>query len=373
MRVTLDKGMLQRRLKVVERIVPRRGGLPFHYALYIRHEAGVVTFWAANAKEGYRFTLRTEATDAEDGTIAVPAQELIKAVAAAPGGEVTLHTVGGNLTSTMVRSGTARWTLEGLAGVAPQDWPGGIEVVEQGEINQTELQRVLEATRYAASKSESRPSFMQVHIGDGAAVAADGRRVHQESLGPVGTTPSFDLPERSVDTLLEALNAEAVGGQVQAAVDDDGAMSFRFAMMEYVVGRLNYEFPDIDNIVLDRARSQGGHVVCNVEALVSAIKVAVVAIEEGGSIELQFTNGVIEVRGSSQRSEGRMEVRCSNADVPSGTTLSVRAEDLLDVLGRITVDEDGDFTFTISLEANDPGWVYINEGTTEAAIRPVVT
>lgn len=370
MKVTLDKGLLQRRLKVIDRIVPRRGGLPFHYVVVITvEEDGTTEIWASSHKEGY-VTRLAAVGEFEDGAAAVPAQELTRAVNAAPGDEVTI-TYGPAMTTTRVESGTARWMIETLAGTAPTPWPDA-EAGEVGHIDEAELIRALQGARYAASKSESRPSFMQVHVGEGRVVAADGRRVHQESLGRVPELPVFDIPEKAVDTLLEALEAEGVPGAVGVSVDDEGAMTFRFGTMEYVIGRLNYPFPDIDSIVLERARAQKPTVVCSRDALVSAIKVAVVAIEDGGAVMLRFTNGVIEVSGSSQRGEGRMEVRCSNPDVPV-MEIWLRAEDILEVLGRVPVEEDGDITFTMSADAGDPGWVYIQSGATEVALRPVVS
>lgn len=372
MKITLDKEMLQRRLRVMERIIPKRGGLPFYYVVNIDASVeGFVSLSAGNGKEFYATMLSTTDEDFEDGSVAVPAQELIRAVATAPGDTVVISSDEG--TVTRIESRTARWNIDSLAGVTPSSWESWNESFEH-QTNKTELIRVLEATRYAAAKTETWPAFMQVHVGEGRVVAADGRRVHQEALGPAGSMPTFNIPERAVDTLLEALNAEESTGQVGVSVGDDGEMTFAFGTMQYLVGRLQYDFPDIDSLVLDRARDQQGRVVCSRDQLVTAIKVAQVTIEEGGYVALEFTNGVIQVSGSSQRGDGIMDVRCSNDPVPSGTALRVNAADLLEMLGKAPTDheEDGDVVFTIANEGSDPGWVYIASGSMEAAVRPVL-
>jgi hypothetical protein len=150
--------------------------------------------------------------------------------------------------------------------------------------------------------------------------------------------------------------------------------------MRYRVGRLNYPFPDINSIVLERARAQKGVVTASLGDLVTAVKVAGVAVEDGGAVQLAFTNGVIEVSGHSQRSEGRMEVRASTSKEITDwgknkrAVLSVRADDFLEALGRVVTAEDGRFQFTVMAVEGDPGWVYISSpgGSMEAAIRPVV-
>lgn len=376
MKVVLDRGILQRRLKVIERIVPKRGGLPQHYVVNVfTDEEGVVELWAANQRESYQARLvhlgeteLEEAIDFEDGAVVIPAQEFIKAVAAAPNDEVWITSEVGS-GSSRIESGTARWNIESVAGVEPTNL-GELAVQTEGEMNQLEMVKLLKTLRYAASKSESRPSFMQVHFGEHRAVAADGRRLHQEGTGPVGNPPTFDLPERSVDTLLEALEAERVTGQLQIGVTDDGTMRFSFGTMTYYVSRLNYHFPDIDALALNDAREQVAAVVCSRDALVTAVKVAAVSIDEGGVVLLRITAGVVEVQGHSQRSEGRMEVRATTANFPGAVELAVVADDLLELLGRVYVEGDGDFTFTVSV-TDDPGWLFVGEGGMEAAIRPV--
>ncbi len=368
MKIELDKAALQRRLKVVERIVPKRGGLPFQYVVNVGCVDGLVQLWASNAREVYSTVLPAEG-NYEDGGVAIPAEQLILAVAAAPGETVTITAESGGVRS-RIESGTARWNIEGMAGVDPAEL-----AVEQsdteGVMNQAELVRVLETVRYAASKNESRPSFMQIHVGEGRVVAADGRRVHQEGLGPAGSAPTFDLPERSVDTILEALSAEGVTGTVSIGVSEEGTMVFNFGLMSYRVTKLNYHFPDIDSLVLERARAQQSAIVCSIDGLVTALKVAAVACGVEGTVLLRFTHGVIEVIGQSQRGEGRMEVRAST--MRSGFELSVNVNDLFDLLGHVTYEE-GDISFTVTdSDGADPGWLYVQQGEMEAAIRPVVT
>lgn len=365
MNIRLNKAQLAKHLRVMERIVPKRSGLPFYYVVHTHTSVdGITCMWVTNGKESYAAWLTHEGQRFEDGEVAIPASELFAVVAVAPESWIEIVHEGGRVVRLI--SGTARWNVDLLAGVEATEWEGLL-----GDTTATKVEDLMEAidgVRYSASRTEMHPSLQQVHVGEGRVVAADGRRVAQKEFPAVGT---FDIPERAVETLLDALRASGAE-EVGVSADEEGEMRFvSLGSNEYRLGRLSYPFPDIDGIALTRARAQKGIVVTSVSALVSAIKVAQVSAGDDGSVELTFTNGVIDVTGISQRSNGRMEVRCTNPDVISGTHLRVSASDLLEVLGRADT-EDGDITFTVTTDDDgDPGWVYFHAGGMEAAIRPM--
>ena len=324
---------------------------------------------AYNAKEGY-VTQLDALWDWEDGQLAIPAQEFLRSVAAAPATEVTITE--NESRGARIESGTARWNIEPLVGVDAMNFR--IEtVVDSGgdDPEASEMIEALEAVRYAASKTENRPSFQQVHLGDGYAVASDGRRVHKEAIPHGSGANTYDIPIRAVETLLEALSADDQDGLLHIEVDADGEMSFTFGDSQYSVGRLAYGFPDLEAIVFRGAREQIGEVTARVSELVTAVKVASVAIDQGGHVRLNITNGVIEVEGHSSRSEGRMEVQATTENVPSGTEMLLVADDLLELLGRIKGEE---IMFSVSTDPADQGWFYVWEGNNdmEAALRPVI-
>lgn len=368
MRAELEKAELSRRLKVVERIVPKKASLPMYYAAHMDVSDGVAMFTVANTKEVYTFGL--DAAGWDGGSAMVPAAELVKAVQAAPSDKVWIIDEGGTVIE--VRSGTARWSIDKLQTPLAEIGEFPTEA-EGGTMSGAELYRLLDHVRYAASKSENRPSFMQVHVTEDGAIASDGRRVHSEGISGASSVPTFDVPERAVDTLSEALSAEGIEGtsEVLVSVSADGDMFFAYGGMQYTVGRLNYPYPNIEEIVLHGAREQSGQVIVSISALVTAIKVASVAIADGGSVTLRFTQGVIEVVGSGDRTEGRMEVRAGTLNIPSGHEVNVIASDLLELLGKVE-SEDGDVSFSVGVSETDPGWVYVNTEGAEAAIRPVV-
>jgi DNA polymerase III sliding clamp (beta) subunit (PCNA family) len=360
MRFRVLTAQLTKHLRVMDRIVPKKGGLPFYHVVNVTVGVdGDVEMWVGNGKELYRVEGITQLLDSyEDGEMAIPAQEFFRAVFAAPTSEVTIIHEGG-MGPIRIESGSARWNLELLAGVAKQDW----SVESHGQataVNTQELIEAIEGVRYAASKTEMHPSLQQVHVGEGRVVASDGRRLAQEALNGLPDVLTLDVPERNVDTLLEALSA--LGDDQVEIEEDDGQIMFGTASGGYVVGRLNYPWPDMDSIVLERARAQEAEVTVPVDGLVTALKVASVAIDEDGAVVLRFTDGVIEVIGESARSEGRMEVRCETRGVPSGTEMRLRASDVLDLLGRITDEQ-------LVLKVGE--LVYVQGSGMEAAIRPV--
>ena len=363
MRFTIERTTLQRVLRVFDRIIPKRGGLPHQYVLNVEVDSeGGVTIWGSSTKEMYQTVL---GGGEDTGRAAIPAAELIRAVAVAPGAEVTVESTG---QGARVESGSARWNLEGLEGVLYADPPVSGSWGEAHRISAAELRRVLEAVRYAASRSESRPSFMQIHFQGERAVAADGRRVHQERFEAETGAVEFNLPERAVDTLLDVLSS-ATDEMVAIQTDEEGSMRFWALPGQYEVTRLNYNFPDLDSLVLDRAREQGCQVTCDLSGLITAVKVATVVVEDE-PVRLRFTTGVIEIQGQGGRSEGRMELSAETSTLPSRVELAVNPGDLLDLLGRMD-GEEGQVTFTID-PGVDPGWLYFRENGMEAAIRPVV-
>ncbi len=371
MKVTLEREALSRRLRVCDRIVPSKGNVPFFYAIQFETDGdGVVTIWAGNGREAYGTQLMS-GQDSRAGSAAIPALELVKAVAAAPGETVVID-VGPSGKAT-VTSGGAEWHIEALAEVEPTAWAGDFTRDDFGEVASEELVRVLEGARYAASKTDTHPAFRQVHVGEGRVIAADGRRVHQEVLEQ-RSMPAFDLPETAVDTLLEALAGEGTSNELSewlgVAVDEEGEMTFGLGTMQYAIGKLAYPFPEIDALVLDRAREQKAAVTVNLEDLVTALKVASVVIEPGQAVELEFKTGTVGVSGVTQRSDGRMDVS-ADVNVRAGQTVNVVADDLLEMLGKVGVADDKMITFTVGSDA-DPGWVYVSADGTEAAVRPVV-
>lgn len=372
MRIVINRAELLRKLRVCERIIPKRGGLPGYYAItLICDEQGRVTVAAHNGREDYSSTVLSLATEHSKGAVAIPAVELIAAVHAAPGEDVSIYQGGSK--PVQIRSGQATWSIDPLHA---DGWePGiGIEMGNDGitEVLWEPLYDALGAVRYAASKLESRPSFMQIHAGEGRLVASDGRKVHQIALG---SSVEFDVPERAVDTLREAIYADIDGAvitqdKVRVKTDSDGQIQFVFGTMSYIVTRINYAFPDIDSLALERARAQTGEVVARLADLKAAVRAANVTTE--GQIELTFQHELLVVESANDHGRSRMSITIES-DVPRGYSLRLSGKDFEELLSGIEPNSSGDVEFSVAGPGSDAGWVYFKSGETEAAIRPVMS
>jgi len=292
-------------------------------------------------------------------SVAVPARELMQVIEVAPDPWIEMAT---NNKELFLISGQARWTIVLLE--------GGYDIPEQTRteglaINKDSLVNALENVRYAASKTESRPSFMQLNIRDKAMTAADGRRVHVEFVDSGDI--ELSVPEKVADTLIEAINAANVDLLTHEVYcsSQDGSLRFTYAEMVYEVGELNYPFPDLEAIVMSKARAQTAGITAEADDLLTAVKVASASAGVGGQVDLIFTDGLLSVEGSSARSKGNMNVRVETDGVPSGTRLAIIADDLLEVLGK----QIGQVRYTVGT-GTETGWLYTDSGF-EAAIRPV--
>ncbi len=372
MKITFHKEDLRKRVQVIERILSRSSNLEAYQAVYLRvqdnEDFSIIAF---NGREAYRFGWSQERIDGDwsPGSAVIPGKEFVRVVLAAPGETIEIESERESL-STMIHSTGAHWTLEGFAGVTTAQWDKyeEFDVAPDGHSDKGLLMRALEVTRYAASKSEAMPSFQQLHVGEGRAVAANGRRWHQASL--LGG-PTVDLPEGSLDVILLALKAEASSAPVEVGTTLNGASTFTLGYMNLVVSKLNYAYPDIDALAIEEARLQTIEVRVMLDKMIMAIHAAG-ATAATGQLLLALAGGMLTVSSTSVRGGGGMAIPVTYTGERRKFRLD--AEDLAQLLDRVGVDEDGSFVFTLrEQDDGNPGWFYVSsdEGSMEAAIRPI--
>ena len=370
MKVILQTEDLRKRMQVIERVLARGSQLEAYQAVYLTvNEGGDVRIIASNGREAYRFGWPVAGGTWSEGSTAIPGEEFVRAVLAAPGEEITVEAQRETLV-TAISSHGAHWNLEGFAGVTGDVWDAyeEFDIAPDGHSDQGLLIRALEVTRYAASKSEAMPSFQQVHIGEGRTIAANGRRWHQTELAG---GPTVDLPEGSLDVILAALKAERHAGQVGIGTTLTGHTKFSLGYMDLVVSKLNYAYPDIDALAVEDARAQTVVVGVELSQMIRAIKAAGVTATDG-QLQLALVGEMLTISSTSARGGGGMAVRVRYKGPQRSWKLDT--DDLSQLLDRVGVDTEGTFTFTLR-EADDgnPGWFYVcsDEGTMEAAIRPI--
>ncbi len=365
MRFTVSRIGLARRLAVVERIIPKKGGLPGHHVVSVKASAEDVVLSVSAAKESYRVSLKADSVQTR-GTVAIPALELIRIVEAAPGTDITIDDSEQTIS---VTSGGAVWSITPLDG-------GGYVAADivlpdkNMTVLATHFVQALEEIRYAASRTEARPSLRQLHFSQSRAVAADGRRLHQVLFDFDG---DFSLPEVTVDMLIDALKAEGSGGIKASPVsvyDTDQVVHFTHEGFVLSIGKLSYTFPDVDALILLRAREQAGALVMMKKDLLTALRVAEVSVGDAGNIEMvQLSDSTLQIKGTSTASRGSMLVDLLDDPGMSDFRMLVPVESLIEAVSKLEAEW---MTARVALpDQSDPGWFYVDVDGEEIAIRGV--
>ncbi len=365
MRFTVLKSKLARRLAVVERIIPKKGGLPGHQVVSLRASASRLVLSVSGMKEQYRAAFDVLSVQTR-GQMAIPAHELIRIVQVAPTGEITIDD---SEQTIQVTSGAASWNITPLA---EGDYVAADMVLpdESDSIDSLELNKALGDIRYAASTTDARPSLRQIRFGRERAVAADGRRLHQI---PIEFGGEFSIPEIAVDTLVDALRAEGQNGIMSSPVkvyNTDQVIHFEHEGFVLSIGKLSYQFPDVDALILLRAREQEGSLVMDRRKFATALMVAAVSVGDVGHIEMSLQSGnTLRIKGTSTASQGTMHVELDDDSGMSGFVMVLPVETLLQAVVRLESDQ---ITARVALPGqSDPGWFYVDDEGDEIAIRGV--
>lgn len=365
MRFTVRRSKLIRRLGVVERIIPKKGGLPGHHVVSIKASASRLVLSVSGQKEQYRTTFDAASVQTR-GQVAIPAAELIRIVEAAP--DMTL-TIDDSEQTISVTSGAAIWQITPLAGAG---YLAADMVLPErsSSITATELFAALTDIRYAASTTDARPSLRQIYFGSERAVAADGRRLH---LIPTEFDGEFSIPEGVVDILLDALRAEGpAGGIISSPVkvyNTDQVVYFEHEGFVLGIGKLSYQFPDVEALILTKARSQKGSLTMRREPFMTALRVAAVSVGDVGHIEMRQTGNVLRITGTSTASQAMMHVELLDDPGMEDFEMVLPVEALLQAVAKLVSDR---VTARVVLPGeSDPGWFYVDEEGEEIAIRGV--
>ncbi len=364
MRVVIQKSKLARRLAVVERIIPKKGGLASHHVVSLKASASRLVLSVAGLKEQYRTAFKVVAVE-QRGQVAIPALELIHIVAAAPGQDITIDDSEQMIS---VTSGAASWSITPLAGA---DYVAADIVLPERSvaIGATELNAVLWEIRYAAAVTEARPSMRQILFAEERAVAADGRRLHQI---PIDFDGQFTIPEGVVDTLLDALRGEGAGGIVSSPVkvySTSQVVYFEHEEMVLAIGKLSYQFPDVDELILKMAREQRGSLVMDTKKLITALRVAEVSVGDVGHIEMAQRGNTLRVKGTSTASQGTMFVDLLDDPGMDDFEMVLPVTELLEALSKLGSDR---VSAQVALPGqSDPGWFYVDDSGEEIAVRGV--
>lgn len=178
------------------------------------------------------------------GTVLLPARRIIDVLKMAPEDTVSMVAVGSAM---IIRSGRAQWTIQ-----LPTGAPTDIKIPETTriEVPREAFVNSMTAVARALPTFSARPALHQVHIAKGMATAADGSRVHRETVNmPADLT--LTIPARGLDSVLRMLRLSRAE-TFEVGVHEDGVV-FIVDSDVLAVRRLAVPFPPVDDLLLKPA------------------------------------------------------------------------------------------------------------------------
>ena len=369
-----DRRLLAERLKLMERVLPRRTDVGAAGVFHVEVRDGFGWVWGGSEQE--RLRLRFDAAGGPwEG--AIPAVEFCRLVEAAPGERVEVwddsEGRGFRLTS-----GSAGWVLGAVSGESFQRWEDPERDVPF--LFEDKHRGGLAAVRYAVCFEDSRPALCQVRVAADGVSASDGLKAHRV-VWEAGEDGFVLFPELSVGLVSELAAAFAAETTGFFVYQSESFVSFDLApdVVSYLVGRRAFDFPDLDSAVWERAASQRGFCRADRRALLTALSVADVTLDQD-RVALRWRGGRLSVVGSGNRGIGQMSVACLDEEGLEGQEVHCSAVDLRALVSAChPVDGLVDFRVQAAADSDpdDPGLVCVSgvdaDGSlSEGAIRAMV-
>lgn len=325
---------LLRALQAVERVLSKRS-LPFYRCVFVEPDGVAVRLSGSNGDQVLSVVVGLESEDNEAKPFAIPGEELIAAVTAAPAESVEMVRTGD---ATRVSSGAAEWTIQDLSGVdigLSPSHPTSDDMVVQHMIAGP-FQDAITRASYAASRSQSRPGFMQVRVTHNKLQASDGYRFHEVPLVQQDhEAGEFLIPQSVLDTVLAMLEMSEDDEVVALSMSpQQGWIRLAVPFGQFTTGRLSYPFPDIDSLIVSRSEAQKGRIRVDRSELAMALRVAQVAAEEG-IVRLSLQGGELRVSARSTGKQAFMDISVVTEVVTNGWSRRVSAEMLGQMIGKL--------------------------------------
>lgn len=350
MRFVFAREELSKVMEVAERVLPKKSALPFFQALYVGVVDGGVDFRVTNGDQFLSVEIPAEVEGAEIGEgVALPGEEFLRLVKVAPSSEVVVTTFSDRAE---VASGGAEWVLRFLVGVTWEQAPQALddEPAEFSRVDPRGLAAALRKVSYAVSRTQNRPSFQQVCIGDGEAIASDGRRAHVVN-GIQLDRGEYLIPESVLDIVL-ALLAMSEEDDVVMDTSTDW-VRVQSGRVLFTTGRLAYAFPDVRGRMIEDAKEQAGRIRAPRAALATAVQVASTA-EDEGSVLLSVEGNRIRVESESTQMRAHMDFEVETEGMNGKWSRWFTSELLSEMLGAV----DGE-TVEFRVSPDGQGALYV--------------
>jgi DNA polymerase III subunit beta len=295
MKFSISKESLLAGLQQVQNIVSSKTTMPVLSNVLIQAVDGYLHFITSDLDMSIKVSMPADIES--EGATTIPAKRFLSVVRELPVSEVSIEV--DQKSNAMIRSGSSIFKLMGLSSVEYPELPAfddGIEI----KIDQGILRDALRATAYAVSLDETRYVLNGINFvlqnNVITLVATDGKRlakVEREIEIPESHEKSFILPTKAVNELMKLCSDS---GQMSIFMGE-GLVSFDFDGKFLTSKLVDGNYPNYRQVIPGEAREV---ITMDRELLYRAInRVSLFASDKLGSVQLNFSEGQVEIVASS--------------------------------------------------------------------------
>lgn len=306
MQFTINRAAFIGQLNNVLRAISSKTTIPILTGLKIVTTAQQVVLTGSDADISIEASLPVsessyQLTISEPGAIVLPARFFSEIIKKLPAPEVTIQVQEGG--QARITSGTAEFTINGQDANNYPHLPE-MEQTDGIELTAELLAEVIDQTRIAVSKQESRPILTGIHVtlaeGILTAIATDSHRLAQRKVAlPAAPAASFDvvIPGSSLTEL-----ARLIGDQkdpVTMRITENQVL-FTFGTTNFYTRLLEGNYPETARLIPDHSTTQ---VELAADGFLAAIERAALLSHQGNNNVVKLTvnpvAGVAKVSGDS--------------------------------------------------------------------------
>jgi DNA polymerase-3 subunit beta len=342
MDVTVAKKDLLRLVSRAQAVADKKSTMPVLSNVLLHAEGTSLIVRATDLYLSVSGTITAEVR--RNGSVAVPARDLLDRVKAMPDGPLSLTSDNGSATVLKAVGSARRYTLHGVPGGEFPALPQPKEDAKRIEIPPDLLAMLISRTQFSISPDDTRPNLNSALFewADDRVrmVTTDGHRLSKMEISVPGqrATASLLLPLKAVLELRRlAEESKAEGAASVTMIPSEPNAFFEVAGGTFSVKLVEAQFPSYRQVIPQQSsRSAKIPRAAFAEALRA---VSLAASDRTGGIKLTLTPGTIRITSESPESGDGLDEVPMDYD---GTeiTIGFNAKYFLDVLGAIDdVDE----------------------------------
>ncbi|MDO4979127.1 MAG: DNA polymerase III subunit beta [Candidatus Saccharibacteria bacterium] len=334
MRIKIEQSKLAKALATVSRVARSgRGGLPILNNVLIRVEDMKVSLTATNldmAVVDY-----VPVSEAEDGSITVPATLFSDFVSNLPGGDVEIELKDDKI---VVKSGKYKSIFNG---VGAEEFPELPEINEKNAViykmRSDEFREGMGSVKIAVSNDTTRPTLTGVYFdtrdGDLYIAATDGYRLTMRKfIEKVESEVKAIVPASSINEVLNDLKEDE--GEIEILFENS-QVKFRFGEIEVTSNLIDGSYPDYQNLLPNGDKME--FIVSRTELVRTVKMAALFARGSNGSIAVDVNKDSETLSISSilnEYGENTSEIKVK--DVTNNMKMVLTARYFLDALNAFS-------------------------------------